>query len=52
MIRQATRQLRHHIFMPPEMMARLRAAKAKTGMPVAEFIRRAIEAALDAAGVK
>lgn len=40
------RQVRHHIFMPPEMMDRLRKAKDKTGVPVAEFIRRAIESAL------
>ena len=39
-------QTRHHIFMPPEMMDRLRKAKELTGVPVAEIIRRAIEAAL------
>jgi hypothetical protein len=44
-------QTRHHIFMPPEMMARLRQAKERTGVPVAEFIRRAIETALKDAGL-
>jgi predicted DNA-binding protein len=44
-------QIRHHIFMPPEMMDRLRKAKDQTGMPVAEFIRRAIDAALRECGL-
>jgi predicted DNA-binding protein len=44
-------QTRHHIFMPPEMMDRLRAAKEQTGVPVAEFIRRAIDAALRECGL-
>lgn len=38
--------IRTNVFLPPEMIARLKKAKAKTGMPAAEFIRRAIEAAL------
>ena len=37
---------RVNIFLPPEMVARLRAQKERTGVPVAEFVRRAIEAAL------
>ena len=37
---------RVNIFLPPEMVARLKAQKERTGVPVAEFVRRAIEAAL------
>lgn len=46
--------IRVNIFLPPELIARLKAQKAKTGVPVAEFVRRAIESALaaDAAGRK
>jgi len=38
--------IRTNVFLPEELIARLKAAKEKTGMPAAEFIRRAIEAAL------
>jgi hypothetical protein len=37
---------RANIFLPPEMIARLKEQKERTGVPVAEFVRRAIEAAL------
>ena len=37
---------RANIFLPPEMLARLKEQKDRTGVPVAEFVRRAIEAAL------
>jgi predicted DNA-binding protein len=37
---------RVNIFLPPVMVARLKAHKEKTGIPVAEFVRRAVEAAL------
>ena len=37
---------RVNIFLPPAMVARLKAQKERTGVPVAEFVRRAIEAAL------
>ncbi len=37
---------RVNIFLPPEMVARLKAQKERTGVTVAEFVRRAIEAAL------
>lgn len=38
--------IRTNIFIPQEMLDRLKEAKALTGIPVAEFIRRAIEIAL------
>lgn len=38
--------IRTNVFLPEQMIARLKKAKELTGMPVAEFIRRAIEAAL------
>lgn len=34
-----------------DMLARLKLAKAKTGMPVIEFIRRAVEKALSELGL-
>ena len=37
---------RVNIFLPPEMIERLKEQKERTGVPVAEFVRRAIEAAL------
>ena len=37
---------RVNIFLPPEMIARLKVQKDRTGVPAAEFVRRAIEAAL------
>jgi hypothetical protein len=37
---------RVNIFLPPAMVAKLKAQKEATGVPVAEFVRRAIEAAL------
>ena len=37
---------RYTVFLPDTLLARLAKAKAKTGIPMAEFIRRAIEAAL------
>ena len=42
---------RTNVFLPDEMLARLKKAKEKTGMPAAEFIRRAVEAALKKAGL-
>ena len=39
---------RHHIFLEDAMLARLKKAKDKSGVPVAEIIRRAIESALKA----
>lgn len=41
--------IRTNVFIPQEMLDRLKKAKAVTGIPVAEFIRRAIEAALQQA---
>jgi predicted DNA-binding protein len=38
--------IRTNVFLPEAMLARLAKMKARTGVPVAEFIRRAIEAAL------
>lgn len=38
--------IRANVFLPETLIARLQKAKAKTGIPMAEFIRRAIEAAL------
>lgn len=38
--------IRTNVFLPESLLARLAKAKAKTGIPMAEFIRRAIEAAL------
>jgi len=38
--------IRSNVFLPESLIARLQKAKAKTGVPMAEFIRRAIEAAL------
>lgn len=46
---EASDKTRHHIIMPQEMMDRLRKAKERTGVPVAEIIRRAIDAALNVA---
>jgi predicted DNA-binding protein len=37
---------RVNIFLPPKMVDRLKEQKERTGVPVAEFVRRAIEAAL------
>jgi|JI10StandDraft_1071094.scaffolds.fasta_scaffold195713_2 predicted DNA binding CopG/RHH family protein len=42
--------IRTNVFIPAAMLERLKKAKAKTGMPVSEFIRRAIEVALQ--GIK
>ena len=41
---------RTNVFLPAEMLARLKAIKASTGVPASEFIRRAVDAALDKAG--
>ena len=38
--------IRTNVFIPAEMLAKLKRAKAATGIPVSELIRRAIEAAL------
>ncbi len=38
--------IRTNVFLPEDLLERLKKAKKKTGIPVAEFIRRAIEAAL------
>lgn len=38
--------IRTNVFLPQAMLDRLKRAKEKTGMPVAEFIRRAVETAL------
>jgi predicted HicB family RNase H-like nuclease len=37
---------RVNYFIPPDMVDRLKEQKERTGVPVAEFVRRAIEAAL------
>ena len=42
---------RTNFFLPDDMIERLRQAKEKTGMPVSEFVRRAIESALKKAGL-
>lgn len=38
--------IRTNYYMPAELLARLKEAKARTGMSVAEFMRRAVERAL------
>jgi len=43
--------IRTNVFLPADLIARLKKAKEKTGIPAAEFIRRAIEAALKKEGL-
>ena len=42
---------RTNFFFPEEMLARLKAAKLQTGIPVSEIIRRAVEAYLKSIGL-
>ena len=42
---------RTNFFFPEDMLARLKAAKLKTGVPVSEIIRRAVEEYLKKLGV-
>ena len=42
---------RTNFWFPEDMLDRLKLAKAKTGIPVSEFIRRAIEKALAELGL-
>jgi len=41
---------RTNFYYPTTMLARLKAAKAKTGVPVSEIIRRAVDKALTEMG--
>lgn len=38
--------VRYHVVLPAEMIQRMHEHKERTGVPTAEFVRRAIEAAL------
>jgi predicted DNA-binding protein len=42
---------RVNFFFPPQMLDRLKTLSAKTGIPAAEILRRALEAALKEGGV-
>lgn len=42
---------RTNFFFPEDMLARLKIAKLKTGIPVSEIIRRAVETYLKTMGV-
>jgi predicted DNA-binding protein len=43
--------IRTNFYFPQVMIDRLKAVKERTGIPMSEFIRRAIERALTEAGV-
>ena len=42
---------RTNFFFPEEMLARLKAAKLQSGVPVSEILRRAVEAYLKSMGI-